>query len=112
MAAAARSEAGLQFVGAAFGADEPAFSPLVAHGVGQSLDRVLAGDDVTVQVDECVQFVEAEAAISPEQGEAGRTQRPAGEDGRLVVQRRKRQLVVLRRPPPVAPLDSWPESVA
>jgi hypothetical protein len=48
VAPATGPEAAGEFIGAPLRADEPARPPLVAHGVGQSFDRVFAGDDVTV----------------------------------------------------------------
>jgi hypothetical protein len=55
--------------------DPPRVVPagLIAHGVGQGLDRLVAGDPVAVQVQQGVELGERESPVAPEDGEAGGT---------------------------------------
>lgn len=112
MATCTRTETRSDLVGAAFRSVESALAHLVAHGIGERLDRVSAGDRVAVHVQQRVELVESQSPIAPEQREACRAQRSAAERERVVVQRRKRRLVVPWWATAVAPLDAWPQPVA
>jgi len=71
VAARTDAEARRQLVDAAPGTAETTLSQLVGHGVGQGLDRMVAGDDVAVEVKEGVELVEAQLAVAAEQGQTG-----------------------------------------
>ncbi len=112
MATGTDAEAGCQLVDTAGGTAQAAFSQLVGHGVGESFDGLVGGDDVPVEVEEGVQLIEAEPSVATEQGEAGRTKRATAEAVRVDAERWQGWLVVVRRATAVAPVDARPETVA
>jgi len=74
VAAVPRPEALGDLVLASRGPHEAALAHLVAHRVGEGLDRFRAGDGVAVEVEERVQLVEAETPVAAEERKAGRPQ--------------------------------------
>ena len=83
--------------------DPPGVVPpgLVAHRVGQGLDRLVAGDAVAVEVEQGVELGEGEPTVATEDGEAGGAQRATPEEamvGRQGAQRRARRRLSGRRP--------------
>jgi len=68
-AAAPRPEARVDLVDAALDAARPLAADLVAHGIGEQLDGVVAGDPVAVQVQQRMQLAQRQAAVTPQDGE-------------------------------------------
>ncbi len=89
-----------------------ALACLVAHGVGQRLDRYGAVDPVAVQVQERVELGQAEPAMAVEDGYARRPQRPPPEVAMAGRQGSQGRLTVTFRPTTVVVVDPGPELLA
>jgi hypothetical protein len=107
-----RTKVARDLVNPTLGANEPSLPQLVAHGVGERLDGIGAGNCIAIQVDQRMQFVETEALVSTKDGETRVAQRTPAERCGVVVEGRQRWLVIPWRPATMAPVDSRPESVA
>jgi hypothetical protein len=70
-------------VDAAFDPTGPPATNLVAHGVGEGLDRCRTGDAVAVDVEERLQLGQRERAVAAQDGQARRPQRAAPEEAVL-----------------------------
>lgn len=64
------SEASSDLVDAALGPNQPALAKFVPHRISQRLHGRRAGHGVAVQVEERVEFVESQAPVAAENGEA------------------------------------------
>lgn len=84
---------------------------LVAEGVGQGLDRVVAGHDVAVPVQPAVDLDQGQLTVAGQDGEAGPSEGHTGEGRRLGGGGRHRRMRGRRRAPASLPRDRRPQLV-
>jgi hypothetical protein len=111
MPTTARLEVGLDAVDAAADPLGPFAGDLVAHGVGQRLDRGGTRQPVAVPVQELVQLSQRQRSVAGEDGEARGPEATPGQQLGPGRKRRQRRLVVVRGSTPLLPRDDRPEQV-
>jgi hypothetical protein len=111
-AAPTRAKPGVELVDASFDAAAVVAAGLVAEGVGQGLDRLVAGDAVAVEVEQGVELAEREAAVATQDRQARGAQGAAPEHAVRSREGAERGTSTWGRSPAVVGRDQGPELVA
>ena len=101
-----------EFVGASGDPEDSAAFDLVAHGIGERLDRRVARDEVAVVVEQGVEGAERQRPVAAEDRSAASTEVPAPESVGLRVGWGQRELRCIGWYPSGSVGSPWPEVVA